>query len=135
MSQKSILQSKKKNRTKKAVEKLVTELLTGESDGYVTVPITLKIPKSLYETYKAVAESWNLPLQEALANLAAQGIERGLALSMSMKTSADDIESMGKAVGIDFSQIQEGLNKFTELAKQLENIEEKINENNDGHST
>ena len=131
MSRKTMF--KKKKKVTKSVNDLVFDILSGSINNQVTIPLNLKIPKSLYETYKVVAEQYNLPLQQTLSNLASQGIQRMLSTvneSLVTKTvqPETDIQDLAKQAGLDLTKLNEGLQNIQNLAQQLNDMAEKLDD-------
>lgn len=92
----------------------------------VIVPINLRIPQALYETYKEVAKQYNLPLEEALANLAAQSIQKSLQESLNFQKMQPVMADMAKELGLDLSKLTDGIKQMEQLAEQFKQLELEI---------
>ncbi len=114
------------------MEQLVKNLLNGSSDT-ITVPIELKVPRALYQTYQLVAEKLGMPVQRALENLANQGIESALKNVVILKgdiiedgRSKPGITDLAKANGLDLSSLTAGLERLNQVINQMSNLQETI---------
>ncbi len=121
--------------TRAAMENLVKGLLSGQSD-LITVPIELKVPRALYQTYQVVAQQYDLPIQQALENLANQGIQK--ALSDSVKINAGGsigIEDLAKQHGIDLTPLTEGLGRVGNLVDEMKKLQKAFEVDEPGTTT
>jgi hypothetical protein len=114
------------------MQNFITNVLSGNTVETVTIPITLTIPKTLYDTYKEVTKQWNLPMEETLAQLANQGIQKSLREIQSGQVlqgnTGQNQGDLGKELGFDLSKLTQSLNKIQDLAKTLQDLERKTNE-------
>lgn len=114
------------------MENLVKGLLAGQSD-LVTVPIELKVPRALYQTYQVVAQQYGLPVQQALENLANQGIQKALTDSVKVNPVASGgIEDLAKQHGIDLSPLTEGLGRVGNLVEEMKKLQKAFETNEPG---
>jgi hypothetical protein len=102
-----------------ALQGLVINLLGGKKDE-VSVPITLTLPRGLYNAYVAVAKQYNLPLEGFLQSAASEGIKT----TLSINPKTEDPLQLAQKEGFDISGIQEGMSKIQNLAKQMEQLQE-----------
>ena len=107
-----------------AVMKLVLGLATGSQDE-VTVPINLRIPRGLFETYKAAAAQWRIPLQDMLENAVKHGLSLVMMNSLPNEMKQNEITplDLAQAGGIDMSQVKEGLSKVAGLVQELNELQ------------
>lgn len=137
MAKKTVQRKKKKKNTvrpvvdmSRSLEGLVEGLLSKTSLETVIVPINLRVPKALYETYKAVAKEYNLPLEEALQNLANTGIQKALqdSVSFNKPSKIEGFDELAAKNGIDLSPVTESLSKLSTLVGALKTFQKEFDD-------
>lgn len=104
------------------MEKLVEGLLSGKSDT-VTVPIEMKVPRALYQTYLALSQQTGVPVQQALENLANQGIQKALNDSLKINMDQNGMADLMKQNGFDLTPLTEGLGKLSSLTGEIQKLQ------------